>query len=231
MTGAYVVTGSNRIAVPSIRGYLRESLLDRESFMDATVMKPEEVAICKWVGFGIGKGVTSTSQDLTIFGIPGRLGSGWHAELVKGLPGVDPSPLCYMPEHKLGFGDFVRWVYFADPHNQGDYFGVDFGLTERSTAGVGESVIRVASVARHALAHGVPGNTHLVLLGPRMIEEEVVTSFRQRLSLHTVNDWADRGASYFSNESGPYCWKCGLDTRKPQFRFCYRCGAEFLASS
>ncbi len=226
ITGAYVMTGDHRTSVVSLKQHLRDSLALGESFMDPSMMRPEEIAHCKWVEFGIGKGVTSANHNLSIFGVPGKLGSGWHGELVKGFPGIDPTPRCYEPDHQFGFGDFVRWVYFADPKGGGDYFGVDFGLTERATAGVGDSVLRVSHTARIALEHGVPANVSLVLLGPRMIEEAVVTAFRLELGLNTMADWAERGKELFDRENGPRCWKCGLDTRKPLFQFCYRCGGE-----
>lgn len=228
MSAFVVLDARGRQAVPSLHPFLPLSK-GTESFMDAAVMSAEDVTACRWVGFTFGKGLTSPRHGMSVFGVPGKSGSGWHAELVKGLPTVDPSPLCYQADHKLGFDDFVRWVYFAAPADEGDVFGVDFSLLERPTAGVADSVVRVADVAKHALRHGIPGHVELALLNPRMIEEAPIADFRKGLGLHSVSDWAAKAAELFA-EGGTRCTKCGLDTRHPPFRFCFRCGYRFAAA-
>lgn len=229
MQGAFLMRKGGRFGIPSLSDHLRDSLLDNESRMEAAVMRQDEIAACHWVGFGLGKGVTSPSRDISVFGVPGKMGSGWHAELVKGFDEVDPSPLCYEPAHQKGFADYARWVYFANPAGRGDVLGVDFGLKERPTAGVAETMYRVAQVAQTSISHGMPGATELTLLHPRMIELPELTQLRHSLGLNTVSDWATTGLNLFHPYNGSRCPGCGLNTRRADFRYCYRCDYEFRA--
>ena len=227
MNGAFLMRKGVKTSIPSLAEHVRDSLLDDESRMDRGAMRPHEAATCRWVGFGLGKGVTSLSRDISVFGVPGKMGSGWHAELVKEFPEVDPAPLCYEPKHTKGFADFARWVYFANPAGTGDIIGVDFGLKERATAGVAETMYRVAQLAKAGLRHGLPAATELVLLHPRMIELPELTQLRQSLGLIRVVDWATNGEQLFAPLAGSRCPACGLNTRGPEYRFCYRCDYEF----
>lgn len=227
MTGAFLMRKGAKTSITSLREHLHDSLLDEESRMERAAMRPDEAASCRWVGFGLGKGVTSLNRDTSVFGVPGKMGSGWHAELVKDFQEVDPAPLCYEPHHTKGFADFARWVYFANPAKTGDFVGVDFGLKERPTAGVAETMYRVAQIAKAGLRHGLPGETELVLLHPRMIELPELTQLRQSLGLIRVADWAINGERLFAPLTGTRCPACGLNTRGAEYRFCYRCDHEF----
>lgn len=231
MNASFVVEAGRQMEVASIGPWLRSSL-GTESVMDPAVMTAEDIASCPWVGYGIGKGLTSVERNMSLFGIPSKNGSGWHGELIRGLPGTDPSPLCYKandPQFKFGFADFVRWVYFAGDDESRDVFGLDYGLGLKPEEGVANSVVRVYQTAIAAISHGIPDNIELVLLNYRMTEEPAISQFRRMLGLHTVGDWARKGPDLFA-ASGNRCRTCGLDTRKSAFRYCYRCTADFLTN-
>jgi hypothetical protein len=229
MRGAYIVRGTERTAIQSLGDVLRDSLLTGDSVMDPAIMTEKDKPFCKWIGFGLGKGLTSSSRNVSIYGVPESVnGSGWHAELVKGIDGVDPSPLCYRSDHILGFGDFVRWVYFANPAGTGDFLGIDFGLPERPTAGVAETMFRVNQTVQVCARHGMPLATQVVLLHPRMFESPSLTELRLSLKLSAVGDWLSRGDGLFDLRNGTRCPACGLDTRGDHFNFCYRCGFKFI---
>ena len=214
-----------RRAVASIGPYLADPLSRPGSRMLAKHMRRKDIPGCPWVGYGIGKGVTSPERDMSIFGVPKTVRSGLHGEMVKGLPDVDPAPLCYEDSHKKGFGTFVRWVFFSDPNGERNYLGVDFSLSLRETSGVATSFKRVAEVVRHASRHGIPKDTRIVLLNWRMCEPAHLTRVREGLGLRTVTDWKTKMRLLFFKDS-IFCSKCGLETFNHQgHRFCYRCGA------
>ena len=120
----YIQTGKDRRVVPSLRPFLRESLSQR-MVMDPTQMNPRDVALCPWVGWGIGKGIPHLQDDVSVFAVPSQLKSGLHGELVKGFLGYPLDP------YKDGFNGFIRWVYFADPLDhmgRSGVLGIDWSL-------------------------------------------------------------------------------------------------------
>lgn len=220
-----IVTHDVRTEVPSLAPYLHRSLALGMT-MDAHVMRAEDAATCRWIGYGIGKGVTHPQTETTVFGVPRELRSGLHAELVAGFSDVDPFPLCYDDRaHVFGFGGFVRWVYFADPSGGPGVFGLDWSIAARPTSGVAHAMIAVAAIARIAAEHGIPPDAELALLNWRMCEELVITALRERMALRTVADWNTRAPAYFRRGSG-YCPRCGLRTLAHRERFCSRCGCD-----
>lgn len=224
MRGAYVQTATERQKVPSLKPFLTDSL-GTNSVMDPALMKEEERVACRWVGCSFSKGVSSPALGVAVFGTPSKMKSGWHGELVQGFPGVDPNPRCYEPDHEKGFADFVRWVYFVKTSGDKHYFGVDYSLSERPTAGVGTSMLRVAQNVRLCAELGVRADAEVVLLNPRMCESALLAELREKLGLVTVKDWCDKGETLFG-PAGSHCPGCGQDTRAAEFRFCYRCGHE-----
>ncbi len=214
-----------RREVASVSPHLSGSLAKADSRMERSLMRPEDVPSCAWVGYGIGKGVTSPEKDITIFGVPEHIYSGLHGVMVGGLSDVDPPPLCYEENHDKGFGSYIRWVFFADPDLKENYLGVDFSLSLRETSGVATSFKRVAEVVRALSKHGVPDITRVALLNWRMCEPEHLASVRKTLGLHTVAHWNSKAIDLFSKGSG-FCPKCGLETfNDRRHLFCYRCGA------
>ena len=142
----YLHTGDGRREVTSLGPYLGRSL-GLGMMMDTAVMCPEDIAGCRWIGFGIEKGVTSVAEDTTVFAIPKEMKHGLHAELVEGFPNLDPFPLCYdMAKHLRGFGAFIRWAYFADPMGGPGVLGVDWSLSARPTGGVATTASVVVSM-------------------------------------------------------------------------------------
>lgn len=220
-----VQTTEGRIAVPSLAPYLRRSL-DLGMVMDPARMERGDVATCRWIGHGIGKGVTSTRQDLTIFGIPSELKSGFHAELIRDFERVDPFPLCYdMLGHIYGFGTFIRWVHFADPAGGPGVLGVDWSLSARKTAGVANGMTTAARIFSTAMRHGIPAHAEGALLNWRMCEDPVITAWREDTGLRTIADWCTHGPLLFA----PWqerCPRCGLRTITATTQFCTQCGCK-----
>ena len=213
-----------RVRVPSLTPFLMEpwrlGLL-----MDAEQMRPDEVANCRWLGFGIGKGVTHAEQDVSIFAAPTTLACGLHGALIQDFDGipVDPSPACYEPDAPFGFNAFVRWVFFARPDHV-PFFGIDFGLGLTDRSGVANSMWRVFKTVEIAARHGIPTETELVLLNPHMCEDTYMTLCRQDLELITVRDWLDHGPRRFARNT-VFCARCGQKTFTDADRnFCVRCG-------
>ncbi|MBX9694767.1 MAG: hypothetical protein K2Z81_20435 [Cyanobacteria bacterium] len=213
-----------RAEVDSMAPFLRDSLSLR-NFMDEARMTDEDRKDCRWIGFGAGKGVTSPKRDTTVFAVPTVLTRGMHGELVQEFSGVDPLPRCYEPDHDLGFDDFVRWIYFANPNIDDGVFGLDFSMIERPTAGVADSVLRVATVAKVAARHGIPVESELALLNPRMVEPPEAFDWRMSRGLHRVKDWIVLGEQLFG-ANGLYCPRCGNSERRSDIRYCPCCGCK-----
>ena len=189
------------------------------------IMRKEDVENCRWIGYGIIKGVTSPKNNLTIYGIPEEPCSGLHGELISGQPDVDPTPLCYEENHDKGFGDFVRWVIFADPKERQHFFGIDFSLTLRPTSGVATSFRKVWEIVGTLIDQGISPWIEVVLLNCRMIEPEYLTQVRKDAGLITAFDWVVKGERYFSQRSN-FCPKCGQKTfEKNSHKYCCLCGA------
>lgn len=220
----FVLREKYRQSVSSLAPFLRESLL-QGCVMDPTVMAEEDRKHCRWLEFGIGKGVTGVRSRVSVYGVPGRMKRGLHGELMQGFPNVDPVPRCYDEDHALGFSDFVRWVYFADPADVRGVLGVDWSLSARPTAGIAHTMLRVCAVAEICLVHGIPADDELVLLNCRMVEDSFAFDVRRMLGLRSVRDWAERGFDVFG-EGSPHCPRCGLATLAIDSAFCFRCGCK-----
>ncbi len=193
--------------------------------IDARRMRPSDRPDCRWIGWRVLKGVTDPSGDISVFAVPRRNRRGLHAELVAGLPNVDPYPLCYDPlGHRFGFGNFVRWIFLAGPKENG-LFGIDFSLICRPTAGVATTMLSAARVVRAAVRHGLPGGTEIVLLNPRMCEDPGVEAMRRAAGLRCAADWIRRAPRLFAPR-GRFCPRCGLETLNGRPRYCHACGCR-----
>lgn len=201
---------------------------EKNFLMDAALMDANDAKTCPWIGYGMGKGVTHLFKDISVFMIPNEMKSGLHGEMVQGFKGVDPIDLCYLDTHKLGFGGFVRWMYFADPQDHETHagvFGLDWSLIHKLSSGIATSMLVAQIIIERAYAHGIPGNARVALMNPLMCEPAYLTEWKQSAGLLTVHDWATKAAQLFS-ACGTHCPKCGLPTFQKPRRFCYRCGAN-----
>jgi ribosomal protein L37E len=224
MGSVYYFAHDQRQHIDSVGPFLRQSIAIG-SFMLGKYMHEEDAKTCRWVGFGITKGITSPARDTTVLGVPALLQGGMHGDMIAGMPAVDPNPLCYEPAHVLGFADFVRWVYFANPANDTGMLGVDFSIAERATAGVATTMLRLARVASTCMLHGMPGNCELALLNPRMIEPDYFFNYRQTAGLLTVADWSAKGEAMFGEDS-QHCPRCGNTSLQPGDVYCSSCGCQ-----
>lgn len=221
-----IMTATEHRRVPSLTPHLRRSL-DLGMTMNQTAMRPEDVATCAWVGFGIGKGVTHPVLGLTRYAVPNELRRGIHAELLADRIDVDPYPRCYdLDGHDKGFGAWVRWVYFADPDGGPGVFGIDFSLACRATSGVATTMLTVATIVRAAVADGILADAEVALLNPQMCEEPALCMLRHGLGLVIAGDWIAHASSRFGLH-GAHCPRCGLATRTHDVRYCNRCGCKF----
>lgn len=195
-------------------------------FMDPSRMRPDEILTCQWVEYGMSKGVTHLTKDLTIVADCAELPRGLHADLVAEFSDeVDPYPLCYEPTHQRGFGGFIRWLAFTNPRSPEapGIFGIDFSTNCRPTSGVANTVWRVAEVARIILSHGIDPRTEIAMLNSRMTEDIGVTAWREHFGLRTVKDWVDCSFKLlFPN--GYLCPRCGCHTFFGAELFCSNCG-------
>ena len=220
----YVHTSEKRSSVPSLFPYLfypicRNVLIEKDLIPEALRES------CRWIGCGIGKGVTHSEHRISVFGVPDRVQAGLHGELIQGFPDVDPPPLCYDHyNHVNGFGGFIRWVYFASYSLQ-EFLGVDFSIISRPHSGVANSVSMVTPLVTVLASHGVPCDSEVVLLNWRMYEENEIKDMRYAAGLVTVQDWVERGDACFSRGSS-FCPRCGLETLTRDTYFCNRCGAK-----
>lgn len=222
----YIQTQKERMRVLSLAPYLSHSL-NSESIMDASLMRKEDISDCRWLGFGIGKGVTNPKKNFSVYALSNDARSGLHADLLRDRDDVDPFPLCYDQYlHKRGFGGFIRWVYFADPQGGSGVFGIDWSIVARPKSGVANSMVAVFRVAETVIYHGIPPDAEVALLNARMCEENAVRAMRESAGLYALSDWVKKGNSLFWI-LGDYCPRCGLKTRKTGAMFCFRCGAQF----
>lgn len=221
----YVRIGEGTISVPTLLPYLSQSL-DIGFVMDPDLMEEEDAVNCRWLGFGIGKGVTNPTENISSFAIPNKLYHGLHADLLKDFPGVDPHPLCYEEyTHIKGFGGFTRWVYFADPENRAPVFGIDWSILARPTSGVANSMVKMREVVRAAANHGIPQNAEVAFLNWHMCEPPCMTKVKKELEIWKVMDWLQNADTLFSFES-PFCPRCGLKTITKKTNYCVRCGGN-----
>ncbi len=221
VSGIHVRFAEGWQCVPSLGPFLSHAFAAGQH-MDAERMRPEEAATCRWIGYGVGKGVTDAVRGVTAFAVPKRLVSALHGELIQPFGGVDVSPTCYEHTSPLGFGGFIRWVVFAGPRGE-LVLGVDWSLVEAPHVGVATRAERVAAVARTLMKHGVTSDTELALLNCRMCEDEERHARRLHEHLVTVADWS-RAANRFAPR-GVLCPRCAHPTfTDVLFRFCHSCG-------
>lgn len=221
VSGVHVRFAEGWQCVPSLGPFLSHAFAAGQH-MDAERMRPEEAATCRWIGYGVGKGVTDAVRGVTAFAVPERLVSALHGELIQPFGGVDASPACYEHTSPLGFGGFIRWVAFAGPHGE-LVLGVDWSLVEAPHVGVATRAEQVAAVARTLTKHGVPHRAELVLLNCRMCENKEEHTQRLSEQLLTVADWSRAG--YRFAPRGVLCPRCAHPTfTDVHFQFCHACG-------
>jgi len=193
-------------------------------------MHSEDVLVCRWIGWGMSKGVTHVERNLSILAQRDDLPRGLHAELVaEFVDEVDPYPLCYDEKnHQKGFGRFTRWVAFTNPQDPKGpgIFGIDWSLICRPTSGVATSMRQVLTIVQTLLHHGLHPQTEIVLLNWRMSEDIFVRSWRYEHGLITAEDWVYL-APVLLAPKGHHCPHCGMKTFENGNKFCYRCGAPF----
>lgn len=210
--------------VASLAPYLRRSLALGQT-MDASRMTPEDADACRWIGFGIGKGVTHPGRDISAYGIPRRLRSALHGELVQPFGGADTTPACYDRASARGFGGFLRWVWFAGPRGNDDALGVDWSLAEAPHIGVATRATIVCTLARTLVRHGVPERAELALIGPAMCESPDDAAWRHADGLVAVRDWS-AALDRFGRGTG-WCETCGRGSFLARdYPFCSHCGTR-----
>lgn len=222
----YIQTQKEKIRVVSLAPYLSYSFR-AGNIMDALLMRKKDIPHCRWVGFGIGKGVTNPEENLSIFAAFQESRHGLHADLLRDRDDVDLFPLCYDQYlHKRGFGGFIRWVYFFDPQGGPGVFGVDWSIVARPTSGVACSMVTILKITKTVIYHGIPPNAEVALLNTYMCEEPTARAMLEDAGLITLYDWVTKGDSLFWL-LGCYCPRCGLKTQENGAAFCFRCGGRF----
>ncbi len=220
----YIADGAGRRQVDSLKPYLQWKVT-RGPRMQTGLMRRDEAKTCEWLGHGFRKGVTHPEKNITVFLASDTAEPGVHAKLIADFSGVDPHPRCYWPvRHKLGFGGFIRWVYFSDPRGKRDFTGADWSLVARSTAGILTSFLSVEKFARALVQSGIDEKIELVLLNCRMRENSIIRGTRAKLGLQTLSDWFDRAPKLFRRGSG-ICPRCGQNILLREI-FCHSCGCR-----
>lgn len=178
----------------SLFPFLRRALFLRH-IMSPTRMNSEEARFCRWLGFGIIKGVTDPAKNLSILAAYKELFGGLHEKLVRGYDGIGPIPFRYDAGARRisDFGGFIRWAYFSDPSGGPGVFGIDWlsGAWQRS--GIACSLLVVLDVAKTAARHGIPLDAEVALLNARMCEEHAAREMRERAGLYVLSDWVEKG--------------------------------------
>lgn len=222
----YIQKDADRRLVPSVEPFLRNSLLSGKCLMDPAQMDTESAAACKWLGWGIGKGVTHLRDNVSVFGIPDTFISGLHGELVQGFNDVDPVPTCYEDDHEKGFGGFIRWVYFVHPTDSNqNVFGIDFSPLMPNTGGVAVCLNAALRTAEVASRHGIPLDCQIALLDWDMTEPRFLTQWRETNELSTLGSWITKGQGLFAPH-GSICPSCLESTFESTHNFCYLCGKD-----
>ncbi len=192
--------------------------------MDASLMRPDEAATCRWVGCAFRKGVTHPRRGISVIAAGDDDLSGLHGTLIQPYGGVDETPRCYDRDAPVGFGGFVRWVRFDRPDGRA-ILGIDWSPGDLPTIGVGTSALEVALVARAIFRCIARGDAELALLTPRMTEEEIMREWRSSEGLVTVQNWSDAVGRF--SPGTDFCPACGQRTfSDPTYRFCHQCGAD-----
>jgi len=188
----FVQNQQERRVVDSLRPYLRESL-KLGNFMEASQMGNYDQQSCRWVGYGLAKGVSSIdpTTPISVLSTYEDSVSTLHGLMIQGLGETDEYPWCYYPDRKSdrGFGKFIRWAYFTSTDNQADVFAVDFSLNCDERIGKAASIASVSAVAAIAAQHGIPLDAELVLANERMCENFEHSQFRTENNLISVRDW------------------------------------------
>jgi len=198
--------------------------------MDASLMRPDEAATCRWVRCEFRKGVTHPCRGITAIAKGDDSLSGLHGTLIQPFGNVDPTPRCYDRDAPVGFGGFVRWVLFTGTLVPLDgrrraILGIDWSPGDLPTIGVGTSALEVALVAKAIDRSIVDGDDELALLTPRMTEEEIMRAWREDEGLVTVQHWSDAVGRF--SPGTDFCPACGQRTfSDPTYRFCHQCGAD-----
>lgn len=223
--GPHLYRAGVRIKTNSLHPHLSRSL-EAHHLMDASRMREEDTTHCRWIDWGMSKGVTHPYLGISILAQLHDLPRGLHAELVADFPNVDPYPLCYDEDHHiLGFGGFVRWLHFTDPQdpNGPGIFGIDWSLACRPTSGVATTMRCAVDVVRAVVVHGIHPRAEVALLNWHMCEDVWMTQWRQQNKLTHAYQWCERGLGLLAPQ-GTHCPRCGLNTFDRPANFCVRCG-------
>ncbi len=223
----FIRRGRKRFACDSLAPFLTASL-ETTHRMDREQMGVDDQKHCRWIGYGISKGVTHPDERLTVFGVPEKLASGLHGKLIQGfehIP-VDSTPLCYEPTSPRGFNGFIRWVFLTDPHRVHDVLGIDYSLMLSPKSGVAIDMPTVAKIVDVLVRQGIAPGVEVALLNAKMCEPEALRAWRRFKKLVTVRDWSERGQTLF-HPPGPFCPRCGMATLlKPTDTYCSHCGCK-----
>ncbi|MDO8571321.1 MAG: hypothetical protein Q7R79_01450 [bacterium] len=194
--------------------------------MNPRRMRAADKKICRWVGFGVTKGVTSPRRHISLIALPLTLKRSLHGELIRGFKYTDSPPLCYdLLHHVHGFDDFIRWVYFSDPYGGNDVLGIDWDINMRPTSGIATSMLVVRKIILILGAHGIPASVEVALLNPRMVEDLRTTMMRRASGLETMSDWVGRGQSLLGPGTN-MCPRCGTLGLAESDVYCPRCGCK-----
>lgn len=230
MTDLFLYRDGLRSRIHTLRPYLRHAL-EQQVVMDETRIEDKSLlASCRWVGWGITKGVTHRTNRVSVLGTPDTMKQGLHAELVQGFADVDEPAQCYEPHAPKGFGGFIRWVYFTDPDDpclEGGVIGIDWnggGNQTTPTSGIATSMTDVMAVAQCLIEQGLSPDAELALLDWNMLEREEIRTWRRAFHLYHLEDWSR--ADVFAPH-GRLCVRCGSETNICHYRHCYHCGVRF----
>jgi hypothetical protein len=161
--------------------------------MEASQMGSYDQQSCRWIGYGLAKGVSNIdpSTAISVFSTYEESVSTLHGLMIQGLGDIDEYPFCYYPDKETdkGFGKFIRWAYFASIDEQPDVFAVDYSFNCDERIGKAASIESVKAVASVAVQHGIPLDAELVLANERMCENFEHSQFRAENQLIAVRDW------------------------------------------
>jgi hypothetical protein len=181
---------------------------------------------CYWVGWHALKGATCHVTQSTVIGLPQSLPTLHHDSMLQGFAGVDKEGDCYLSTSLLGFGTFIKWMYFVHPEKNRELLGIDFNLSEREVSGVATSVTRVAQLAKILISQGLKAETPLTLLDRTMWEPELIADWRVSEGLFSAADFVNWRKDKCS-PNGAGCPKCGQKSFTQKiYRFCVHCGFD-----
>ncbi|MDO8583602.1 MAG: hypothetical protein Q7R83_00285, partial [bacterium] len=61
----FVQTEAGREAIESLGGVIREPL-EHRCLMETGYMEPQDIPFCRWIGYGLGKGVTHPERNISV---------------------------------------------------------------------------------------------------------------------------------------------------------------------